>query len=65
MVAEPAGYMEYTLGYLEIEALEEKAEEALGKKFDIKDFHEFFLSTGPAPFAVIEDRLNDWLKEQD
>lgn len=64
MVAEPGGYMEYTLGYLEIEALLEKAKEELGEKFVLKDFHEFFLSIGPAPFAVIQDRLNTWINER-
>jgi uncharacterized protein (DUF885 family) len=63
MVAEPAGYMPYTLGYLEIENLLEEAEEKLGENFELKDFHEFFLSIGPAPFAVIEDRLGDWIDE--
>lgn len=63
MVAEPGGYMEYTLGYLEIENLIEEAKEKLGDKFVLRDFHEFFLSIGPAPFAVIEDRLGDWIDE--
>ncbi len=64
MVAEPGGYMEYTLGYLEIEALYEKAKKGLGDKFAKKDFHEFFLSIGPAPFIVIEDRLDKWIEER-
>lgn len=64
MVAEPAGYMEYTLGYLEIEDLLNTAKEKLGKKFEQKAFHEFFLSIGPAPYVVIQDRLNDWIHKQ-
>ncbi len=63
MVAEPGGYMEYTLGYLEIANLLDEAKEKLGDKFVLKDFHEFFLSIGPAPFVVIEDRLADWIDE--
>ena len=64
MVAEPGGYMQYTLGYLEIEELLEMAKKELGDKFVLKDFHEFFLSIGPAPFPIIKDRLNYWLEEQ-
>lgn len=64
MVAEPAGYMEYTLGYLEIEELLDKAKEKLGDKFVLKDFHEFFLSIGPAPFDVIQDQLDNWIEEK-
>ncbi|MCD7826650.1 MAG: DUF885 domain-containing protein [Clostridiaceae bacterium] len=64
MVAEPAAYMPYALGYLEIEALLDEAQDSLGDKFVLKDFHEFFLSIGPSPFAVIQDRLQDWIDEQ-
>lgn len=62
LIAEPASYMPYTIGYLEIKALQQKAEDKLGKKFVIKDFHEFYLSIGPVPFDVIEDRLDDWIE---
>ncbi len=61
MVAEPAGYMPYTLGYLEIDNLKKEAMERLGDDFILKDFHEFILSIGPAPFDVIEDRLRKWI----
>lgn len=61
MVAEPAGYMPYTLGYLEIDNLKKEAKERLGDDFILKDFHEFILSIGPAPFDVIEDRLRKWI----
>ena len=61
MVAEPAGYMPYTLGYLEIDNLKYEAMEWLGDDFILKDFHEFILSIGPAPFDVIEGRLRKWI----
>ena len=63
MVAEPGGYMEYTLGYLEIEKLINEAKEELGDKFVLKDFHQFFLETGEAPFAVIRDRMGKWIEK--
>ncbi|MCH5268953.1 MAG: DUF885 domain-containing protein [Lachnospiraceae bacterium] len=61
VVAEPAGYMQYTLGYLEIEDLRGQAQKALGEKYSLKGFHEFFLSTGEAPFIVLQDRLEQWI----
>lgn len=64
MVEEPANYLQYTIGYLEFTQLKEKASKALGDKFVLKDFHEFILKTGPAPFDIIEDRLDSWIKEQ-
>lgn len=64
MVAEPVGYMKYTLGYLEIRQLRDTAEDGLGKKFSPKAFHEFFLSIGTAPFSVIRNRMETWMQEQ-
>lgn len=64
MVAEPASYMPYTLGYLEIDELKKAAKDALGGKFSLKAFHEFILSTGAAPFNVIEKHMQLWVKKQ-
>lgn len=64
IVAEPASYMQYTLGYLEIDSLLSEAREKLGDQFELKAFHEFYLSTGTAPFAILQDRLDDWIREQ-
>lgn len=63
MVAEPANYLQYTLGYLEIEDLKNEAKRKLGDKFKLVDFHKFFLSIGPAPFSVIENYLDEWIQE--
>lgn len=63
MVAEPVSYLQYTLGYLEIQELLETAQTKLGGKFSLREFHDFFLSIGPVPFVVIEDRLRQWIEE--
>lgn len=62
MVSEPANYLKYVIGYIEFMELRKTAEETLGKKFDAVDFHNLLLSTGPAPFDIIEKRMNEWLK---
>lgn len=64
MVAEPVSYLQYTLGYLEIKELCQTAETKLGTNFSLKEFHNFFLSIGPAPFVVIEDRLGKWIEQE-
>ncbi|MDD7402944.1 MAG: DUF885 domain-containing protein [Butyribacter sp.] len=64
MVAEPADYMKYTIGYLEIEEMIESAKKQLGDAFVLKDFHQFFLSTGPAPFSVLQNQMEAWVAEQ-
>ena len=58
---EPANYLKYYIGYLEILRLREKAENALQDKFVLKDFHEFLLSIGPAPFSIIEKWQEMWI----
>lgn len=64
MVAEPGGYMEYTLGYLEIEELLKEAKKELGDQFVLKEFHQFILDIGEAPFTVIQDRMEKWIAEK-
>lgn len=64
MVDNPANFLEYYAGYLEFSDMREKAEKALGKSFTLKEFHQFILDIGPAPFTVIRERLDDWVKER-
>lgn len=62
MVEEPANYLQYTIGYIELMELRDKAEKALEDKFSEKDFHEFILKTGPSQFFVIDKYLDKWIK---
>ncbi|EDO34546.1 predicted protein [Nematostella vectensis] len=52
----------YKIGELKILELREKARKELGEKFDIRDFHEVFLSLGPVPLAVLEDAVSEYIK---
>ena len=49
---------------MEICKLKEQARNCLGSNFNLKEFHEFILSYGPAPFPLLETYLKDWLIEQ-
>lgn len=60
ILEEPANYLKYYLGYLEICRLKESAL-ALSSNLTIYDFHKWFLETGPAPFPVLQKHL-DFLK---
>lgn len=64
MVEEPANYLQYTIGYIEMMELREKAEKGLGDKFTAKAYHEFLLKTGPSQFYVIDKYLDKWLKAE-
>lgn len=64
LVEEPANYLSYFIGYLEFIDLKEAAQKELGDDFDVKEFHKFLLETGPAPFYIIEDYMDEWIKAQ-
>lgn len=53
----PANYLKYYVGYLKFRQLRSQAEENMGKNFDPIKFHEQILQIGPAPFALIEEKL--------
>ncbi len=64
MVCEdPANYMKYYVGYLEITEMKQEAMETLGETFEAKEFHRFLLDLGPAPFSMIRERFQSWMKE--
>lgn len=58
---QPANYLKYYLGYLEICNLKEQAIDCLGSEFDLKEFHQFILTYGPAPFSLLETYMEEWL----
>ncbi len=60
MVEEPANYLSYFIGYMEILNLQEAAEEAWGAEYSLKKFHEAVLSLGPAPFALLNEAIKDY-----
>lgn len=64
MIEEPALYPEYGIGYLEFLNLRDVAQKALGDNFILKDFHKFILDIGPAQFDIIQDRMNNWIKQE-
>lgn len=61
---DPANYMKYYVGYLEITEMRDNAEKLLGSAFSPKAFHTFLLNFGPAPFPVIREHFSDWLAGQ-
>nr|WP_237060050.1 DUF885 domain-containing protein [Microbulbifer sediminum] len=54
----------YFAGYADILALREEMEEKLGDDFDLKEFHEKFLSYGNAPVPVIRELMLAELDQQ-
>lgn len=57
IVEEPANYLKYYLGYLEILALKEKARDLWGTDYQDRQFHQFFLECGPSDFENLRNQL--------
>ncbi len=57
IVEEPANYLKYYLGYLEILLLKEEARTLWGTGYSELRFHTFFLENGPADFKNLSRRL--------
>src|SRR5204862_7229052 len=60
-IAIPGQALAYKLGQLKILELRARAEQALGPRFDLKDFHAQVLMTGALPLTVLEHKIDDWI----
>lgn len=64
LLEEPALYLPYSIGYLEIMDLKNTAQETLQEKFNLKEFHSFLLDLGPMNFDIIRAQMKDWMNAQ-
>ena len=60
----PSQATAYKVGMLKILELREKAKRSLGDKFDIRQFHEVFLSNGSVLLDVLEELDVRWIKSK-
>ena len=62
-IAWPGQALAYKIGQLKILELRMKAEQELGEKYDIKDFHHEVLKRGSLPLDILDEYINDWIVE--
>ena len=60
----PAQALSYKLGQLKFRELRDRAQKALGPKFDIRTFHDEMISGGVLPLDLLDSRTNSWIQEQ-
>jgi len=51
----------YKIGMIKILSLREEAKTKLGDKFDIREYHDVIISSGPVPLSIMEERVNAWV----
>jgi uncharacterized protein (DUF885 family) len=60
-VALPGDALACTVGELKIQALRSRAQQVLGARFDIREFHSEILKDGGMPLDILEAKINLWL----
>jgi uncharacterized protein (DUF885 family) len=60
-IAIPSQATAYKTGALAIQRLRDKAQAALGDKFDIREFHAQVLMTGALPLPILEQKIDRWI----
>ncbi|MBZ6379193.1 DUF885 domain-containing protein [Pacificimonas flava] len=62
-ISYPGQACAYKIGELTLQRLKAEAAEALGPRYDVRDYHAQVLDTGVLPMAVLEQKIETWLSE--
>jgi uncharacterized protein (DUF885 family) len=62
IIALPGKAVACTVGFLKIQGLRTRAQQALGAGFDVRAFHAEIIKDGAMPLDVLEAKMNSWLE---
>lgn len=60
----PGQALAYEIGALKIRELRSLAQKRLGRRFDIRRFHDALLSQGALPLDVLDSRIRQWIDHE-
>lgn len=63
-IAWPGQALAYKIGQIRISQMRQRAEQALGTRFDLRAFNDAILETGSVPLEALEARMATWLAAQ-
>ena len=61
-IANPGQALGYKIGQIRIREMRNKAEKALGSKFDLKEFHSQVLRDGALPMDILDRKIDRWIE---
>ena len=63
-IAWPGQALSYKAGQLNILEMREKSRRELGKRFDLRAFHDAVLAKGALPLDVLDDQIKAWIAQR-
>ena len=60
-IAIPGQALAYKIGQMKFTELRHRAEQRLGSRFDVHEFHSEILKDGAMPLDVLEKKINNWI----
>ncbi len=60
-IALPGQALAYQIGNLKFRELRRRAEQRLGSRFSLRNFHDALMAAGPVTLPVLDDVINEWL----
>lgn len=63
-LAEPGDALACKIGELKIQGLRNRAQQALGARFDIREFHSEILGDGAMPLDILEAKIKLWMESR-
>jgi uncharacterized protein (DUF885 family) len=63
-ISYPGQALAYKHGELKILELRQRAEQALGDDFNLRQFHSALLGNGSLPLTILDEVMSDWIRQQ-